>query len=52
VNNDFLVKLAMSRFFYDNKSVNENMHVRIAFEEILQEDDCNVFECFLCPIFP
>lgn len=44
VNNDFLVKTGHEQaFFYDNNSVNENMHVRIAFE-ILQEDDCNVFE--------
>jgi hypothetical protein len=44
VNNDFLVKTQHEwALIYNDTSVNENMHVRIAFE-ILQEPHCNIFE--------
>jgi hypothetical protein len=44
VNNDFLVKTQHEwALIYNDTSVNENMHVRVAFE-ILQEPQCNIFE--------
>lgn len=44
VNNDFLVKTQHEwAMVYNDTSVNENMHVRVAFE-ILQDPACNIFE--------
>lgn len=44
VNNDFLVKTQHEwALIYNDTSVNENMHVRVAFE-VLQEPECNIFE--------
>jgi hypothetical protein len=44
VNNDFLVKTQHEwALIYNDTSVNENMHVRVAFE-VLQEVECNIFE--------
>eukprot|EP00892_Ulva_mutabilis_P003219 jgi/Ulvmu1/12899/UM098_0087.1 len=46
VNNDFLVKTQHEwALIYNDTSVNENMHVRVAFE-VLQEPECNIFEDF------
>jgi calcium/calmodulin-dependent 3',5'-cyclic nucleotide phosphodiesterase len=43
VNNDFLVKTANEwALIYNDNSVNENMHVRVAFE-VLQEPRNNIF---------
>lgn len=44
VNNDFLVKTQHEwALVYNDTSVNENMHVRVAFE-VLQKPECNIFE--------
>jgi 3'5'-cyclic nucleotide phosphodiesterase len=44
VNNDFLVKTQHEwALVYNDTSVNENMHVRVAFE-VLQIPECNIFE--------
>ena len=44
VNNDFLVKTGdPEALIYNDTSVNENMHVRVAFE-ILQLKECNILE--------
>jgi 3'5'-cyclic nucleotide phosphodiesterase len=44
VNNDFLVKTQHEwALVYNDTSVNENMHVRVAFE-VLQMPECNIFE--------
>lgn len=52
VNNDFLVKTQHEwALIYNDTSVNENMHVRIAFE-ILQEPHCNIFESALSTLPP
>lgn len=49
VNNDFLVKTQHEwALIYNDTSVNENMHVRVAFE-ILQDSQCNIFESELHP---
>lgn len=51
VNNDFLVKTQHEwALVYNDTSVNENMHVRVAFE-VLQMPECNIFEGLSpCPL--
>ena len=47
VNNDFLVKTQHEwALIFNDTSVNENMHVRVAFE-ILQQPQFNIFESAL-----
>lgn len=47
LNNDFLIKTRdKSAVIYNDRSVNENMHVSRAFQLALEHDELNIFENF------